>query len=131
MKQVDLPLMAISVDLDTALARLKKSKRSALVSEESGRYSVFSAGSIVVGRSQGFKTLSELKLDPKLKPKIMITEISVPVQKKTKKGGERVPSRSGATRTKKAAGKPATRLASDFVLRPCPHRDGYTVISAR
>jgi len=63
--EIKLPLMTISTDLDTALADLRKARRSALLSEEGGRYHLFTAGTIVVGRSLGIKTLADLKDDPR------------------------------------------------------------------
>lgn len=69
MKQVDLPLMRISTGLSPALAQLRKSNRSALLSESEGKYHLFTAGNIAAGRSKGIKTLSALKSNAKLKPK--------------------------------------------------------------
>jgi hypothetical protein len=61
MPNVDLPVMAISTELSTALAKLRKCKRSALVAKAKGEYRLFNAGSIVVGQSKGKAVLSDLE----------------------------------------------------------------------
>jgi hypothetical protein len=65
MMKIKLPLMTMSTALDAALSNLRQSKRAALLSEQGGAYHLFSAASIVVGRSLGIKTLGELKADPR------------------------------------------------------------------
>jgi hypothetical protein len=69
MKQINLPVIAISTGLSGALTQLRKSKRSALLSESEGEYHLFTAGNIAAGRSKGVKTLSGLTSNAKLKAK--------------------------------------------------------------
>jgi hypothetical protein len=68
MKQVNLPLVAMSTGLSKALTKLRKSKRSALFAESGGEYHLFTAGNIASGRSKGVEKLSELTSTAKLKP---------------------------------------------------------------
>lgn len=60
MQEVDLPVVAISTELTEAIEILRKSQRAALLAEQQGEYHLFSAGSIVVGRSSGANTLFDL-----------------------------------------------------------------------
>ena len=70
MKQVDLPLIKMSTGLSAALTQLRKSKRSALLSESEGKYHLFTAGNIAAGKSKGSKKLSDLESTVKLKPMV-------------------------------------------------------------
>lgn len=63
--RVKLPLVAMSTELGAALSTMRRSKRAALISKDEGAYSLFTAGSIVVARSRGIKTLADLKSDAK------------------------------------------------------------------
>jgi len=87
MKQVDLPLIEMSTGLSAALTHLRKSKRSALLSESQGEYHLFTAGNIAAGRSRGIETLSDLKSTAKLKLKTASPHVGVGA-KKTRLVGE-------------------------------------------
>jgi hypothetical protein len=60
MKSIELPVMASSTDLVLAVDKLKRANRGALIAEENGRYHLYTAGSIVVGRAKGKNRLSDL-----------------------------------------------------------------------
>jgi hypothetical protein len=81
MKQVDLPLIAISASLSTALIELRKSKRSALLSKSKGEYHLFTVGNIAAGRSKGIKTLSNLKSTAKVKPEDAVASVRIQINK--------------------------------------------------
>lgn len=63
MKEINVPVMALSTDLGAAGARLRESQRSALLAKVGNEYHLFSAGNVAVGRSRGAGTLSELEPD--------------------------------------------------------------------
>src|SRR5438128_1412655 len=113
MKEVKLPLMSMSTSLDAALSNLRKSKRAALLSEHNGKYRLFRAEHIVIGRSQGIKTLSELTAHAPFRPEIVITHVTAPVKKTL---GKSIGSRSGVSRAKKRAATAATRTAANFYV---------------
>ena len=104
MKQVDLPLIAISASLSTALAQLRKSKRSALLSKSKGEYHLFTVGNIAAGRSKGIKTLSNLKSTAKVKPEEAVARVRIQIKK----------AQLGKGRAK--AAKLAGREAAKYVL---------------
>jgi len=112
MNEVKLPMMAMSTGLDSALTRLRRSKRAGLLSKEEGRYHLFSAASIVVGRARGVKTLSELVDHPKLKPRVVPTHVSVPIGKAR---GKLSP--PGSRGVKKTAPTRSVETRADFSLR--------------
>jgi len=72
MKQIDLPLVAMSTGLGSAMKMLRKSSRGALLSEHEGTYHLFTAGGIATARAEGIETLSALRAHPKLKPVIVV-----------------------------------------------------------
>jgi len=104
MKQVDLPLIAISASLSTALTQLRKSKRSALLSKSKGEYHLFTVGNIAAGRSKGIKTLSNLKSTAKLQPEEAVARVRIQIKK----------AQLGKGRAK--AAKLAGRAAAKYVL---------------
>jgi len=102
MKHVDLPLIAISTGLGTALTQLRKSKRSALLSEYEGKYHLFTVGNIAAGRSKGIKRLSDLKSIAKLKPKTAAPRRAAVQVKKGQPGGGGATRRQGFSHAKAA-----------------------------
>jgi hypothetical protein len=63
MMKVKLPLVSSSTDLDTALQKLKREKRAALITVAEGQYSLITAANIAVGRHEGKTALSDLTAD--------------------------------------------------------------------
>lgn len=119
MMKIKLPLMTMSTDLDGALANLRQSKRAALISEQGGTYHLFSAGSIVVGRSRGIKTLAELKVDPRSSPPPTVMPLIA--KSKTKQifssQRDRLPSgRTGKRKTTKATSDDIVGRSGNYVL---------------
>jgi hypothetical protein len=107
MKQVDLPLIAISASLSTAITQLRKSKRSALLSKSKGEYHLFTVGDIAAGRSKGIKTLSNLKSTAKVKPEEAVARVRIQIKK----------AQPGEGRVKAAkAARVAGRAAAKYVL---------------
>ncbi len=104
MKQVDLPLIAISASLSTAITQLRKSKRSALLSKSKGEYHLFTVGDIAAGRSKGIKTLSNLKSTAKVKPEEAVASVRIQIKK----------AQPGEGRLK--ASRVAGRAAAKYVL---------------
>lgn len=101
--QVELPVMSISADLDVALSNLRSSRKSALLSEDNGAYHLFTAGSIVVGRSRGIKTLAELKIDPRsTSPQLVV---ALPTKTKTLRDSQSHRLRRGGTGTTEPSGR--------------------------
>jgi hypothetical protein len=114
--QVELPVMSISAGLDVALSNLRSSRKSALLSEDNGAYHLFTAGSIVVGRSRGIKTLAELKIDPRsASPQLVVT---VPTKTKTQQigGSQSHRLRRGGTGTTKPTGPTEDIGGGNYVL---------------
>ena len=122
MKQVDLPLMKISTGLSPALAQLRKSNRSALLSESEGEYHLFTAGNIAAGRSKGIKTLLDLKSNAKLKPQTTAPRSASRVTKAQPSAG-----RSGQRlRLGRARGANiGRRSAADYVLGPVAGKSAF------
>jgi hypothetical protein len=116
MKQVDLPLVSISTGLSSAMNTLRQSKRGALLSEHQGKYHLFTAGSIAVGRAKGVGTLAALKAHPKLKPRTIIARDIGPVSKMrlvTVVGARG----SGSPRGKKENIRVGIRPSRSYILR--------------
>lgn len=162
MKEVDLPLMQISAELSAAINILRTGQRAALVVEQQNKYFVFSAGNIVVGRSEGAKTLRDLK------PTVVVSN---PAPEKKREGFSVVTALPdfGSTGGKLVGEYLISKLSQTLVhvlikddsvamnyvsgMRdyycngprhhddfpppdvvegdPCPHGDGYTVVSAK
>jgi hypothetical protein len=118
--QVELPLMAMSTELGVALSTLKRSKRAALISEDKDTYHLFTAGSIVVGRSRGVKTLADLESDARsAKPQVLMRPSTRP-----RRGGiaglehSQLGSGSGETKAGRTAGRkgPSGNYVVDHIV---------------
>lgn len=162
MKEVDLPVVPISVALNAAINVLKTAQRAALVATAENKYFIFSGGNIVVGRSKGVRTLSDLE---------PTAVVSIPAPEKKREG-------FGLVTALPDVGSAVGKVVGDYVISkrtqslvhvlikddsvainyvsslkdyycngprhhddfpppdvvegdPCPHADGYTVVSAK
>lgn len=74
MPELELSVVPIEMGVGAAIDQLRKSGRSALLAKQEGGYDLFSAGNIVVGRSEGAKMLSDLTPDTRLSTKVVETK---------------------------------------------------------
>jgi hypothetical protein len=131
MKQIVLPLVSMSTGLRNAQSTLRKSKRAALLSEDKGRYHLFTAGSIAVGCAQGIRTLSALKTHPELKPIMIVSSPAGTLYKALPRAARRTDIVRGRTEGKEE-NKQAVRPNRAYVLKKVGARSAFLdVQSAR
>ena len=129
MKQIVLPLVSMSTGLRNALSTMRKSKRAALLSEDNGRYHLFTAGSIAIGRAQGIRTLSALKTHPELKP-MMIVGSPVGALYKAPPRATRGADTAGTRLKKKGENTQAVRPNRAYVLNKVGARSAFLSVQS-